>query len=117
MESRLRMAIAALAGASFSLLATAAKAPVDGGTANATPGQPAMATATPATTPDAAHVTPTAVRPAAGNGGVRRAIPAASSAASGTADGDVQTTIEDGRRVTRNAHAPDAARVGSAPNN
>jgi hypothetical protein len=114
MESiKLRVAFMALAGASLSLPAVAATPPVNGGTANTMPGPPAAAVALP---PNPAQVAPTTPQPAARNG-VRRATPVASAASGAVDDGDVQTTIEDGRRVTRNAHAPNAARVGSSPNN
>ena len=59
-----------------------------------------------------------APKPLARNGGVRRVSPAASaaSAASDPRD-DVQTTVEEGRITTRNAHPRAEGSAGSAPNN
>lgn len=109
MDSRLRKAVAAVAGAGFVLLAAATTAP----------GSPAPVAATPAPSPNTAtmRLAPAALQPGARAGGVRRVDPAASAASGAADDGEVQTTVEDGRRVSRNAHAPSAAREGSSPNN
>ena len=117
MESvKLCMAIAALAGAGLWLPAVAAT-PVANGATNAPPATPAATPAMPATPATPGQVPPASPMPAVHKGSVN-VIARPASAASGARDGDdVQTTIEDGRKVTRNAHMPNAARVGSSPNN
>jgi hypothetical protein len=109
MDSRIRQAAAGWAGAGLALLAAAATAP----------GSPASAAALRATSPDTAtaQLAPARLQPGARVGGARHVDPAASAASGAADDGEVQTTVEDGRRVTRNAPAPKAARVGSSPNN
>jgi hypothetical protein len=52
----------------------------------------------------------------AGNGGVHAVVPAASAAARARNSGEVQTTIEDGRTVTRNAHDRHATDAAQTPN-
>ena len=68
----------------------------------------------PAARTTAAQAQMQAQRPLARNGGVRRANPAAA-AASDPRD-DVQTTVEEGRVTTRNAHPRAEGSAGSAPN-
>ncbi len=98
---KLIVAIAALAAAGLPRAASAAAPFTNGGPAT----RVIPANAAPAAPPSTRHV--------ARNGGVHRVNPAAS-AASGPQD-DQQTTVEDGRRTTRNAHPRAAARVGSSP--
>ena len=69
----------------------------------------------PAARTNAAQAPIQAQRPLARNGGVHRANPAAS-AAPAPRD-DVQTTVEEGRVTTRNAHPRVEGSAGSAPNN
>jgi hypothetical protein len=52
----------------------------------------------------------------AGNGGVHAVASAASAASRARNSRDVQTTIEDGRTVTRNAHEPHATDAAQTPN-
>ena len=69
----------------------------------------------PAARATAAQAPIQAQRPLARNGGVRRVNPAAS-AASDPRD-DVQTTVEEGRVTTRNAHPRAEGSAGPASNN
>ena len=109
MDSRLRKALAAVTGAGFALLAVAATAP----------GATAPVAATPAPSPNTAttQLAPAPLQPGVRVGGARRVDAAASAASRATDGAGVQTTVEDGRRVTRNARAPNATSAGSTPNN
>ena len=55
-------------------------------------------------------------RRVAGNGGVHAVASAASAASRARNSRDVQTTIEDGRTVTRNAHERHATDAARTPN-
>jgi hypothetical protein len=52
----------------------------------------------------------------AGNGGVHAVAPAASAAPRARNARDIQTTIEDGRTVTRGAHEPHETDAAKTPN-
>jgi len=52
----------------------------------------------------------------AGNGGVHAVAPAASAASRSRNARDIQTTIEDGRTVTRGAHQPHETDAAKTPN-